>query len=322
MSLHVEPATSKHDGAIVELFTDLELTIDPRFWERAFSRQAPEGTASRAFVVVDDSEEGSVRAFAAVRPIELFVEGEFTKAQVLHDLAVRPGLLEAETAGLLLKEVVRRAEVTLCAGAGVEPTRVLERERFQCVGFFGRAVWTADSGGRRSPLPPMQLEPAGHSLAGLSFEELNGSLATERLVFRRRTGEQLAWMFQGPTAEEFEVLLGRERTALDAYVVLRRVPGLRGEELQLVDAACPSVEVPRLACGLAELARSRGLPLHVSLFGTSWGGALAEAGFQMLRPRWPLYWMLRDPRHRAMGLTLLRRDAWYFTASDGEIDRW
>src|SRR5690606_12851494 len=135
-------------------------------------------------------------------------------------------------------------------------------------GFFGRAVLDpAKAQPKTGGQPALALEPPAEGLAGSSLAALNEALRTERRVFRRRTGPMLEWLFRGPAAEEFEVLVARERTELDAYVVLRTVPGRAGFEIHVVDAACPSVEVPRLARSLAALASQRHLPLYITLFG-------------------------------------------------------
>lgn len=322
MGLQVRAATSAEEPRIVELFTELQVTIDSRFWERAFSPTAPEGSVSRAAVVVDDA--GELFAYGAARPIELYVEGEYTKSQVLHDVVVRPGLLETEAAGLLTTDLMRRADVTVCAGASLELTRLIERLNFLRAGFFGRAVYDPHARHERkdSGVLPFQLAAPAGSLAGLALEGLNGAFSAERKIFRRRSGAQLEWLFRGPAASEFEILVVQDRSEMDAYAALRKAPGRAGEELLVVDAACPSVDVPRLASALVGLSRLRGQPLFISLFGDSWAEALVEAGFVAQRPRWPLHWILRDPRHRATGTTLLRREAWFLTAADGEVDRW
>jgi hypothetical protein len=321
MSLKLQPATSAWDEQIVALFTDLDVTIDPRFWERAFSPEAPEGTTSTPLIVVENDE--LLVGYAAARPLELFVETEFVPAQVLHDFVLRPGDHAKDAGAMLLADFARRADITLCGGAGLEPASVLGRENFHLAGYFGRAVFDpAKATAQKTATLPLQLECPETSLAALPLDHLNDCLRKERRVFRRRSGALLEWLFRGPALGEFELLTAHEHTDLHAYAVLRTTAGRTGSELHVVDAACPSVDAPRLARALASIAAARKLPLYVTLFGESWTAAFSEAGFAPLRPRWPLHWILRDPRQRAMGITLLRREAWFLTAADADLDHW
>lgn len=319
MAFRIQPATDEFEPGVEELFTRARVTIDPAYWERAFSPQGPAGHASQPLVAVDHEEH--VMGFAASRPVELFIEGEYVAARVLHDFVVLAGHLERDVAGLLIRDAGQGAEVTLAAGAGVELTRVLGQASFQHAGFFERYRFDPSGKGPRHKLSaaPMPLEPATQFPDEAA--SLGEMLATERRLFRRRTPEGLNWQFRGP-ARDYEVFLSRERGPCSAYAVLRRVEGRVLPELQLVDAACPSVDVKRLAAALAQLSLARGLPLYVSLIAQDWEAPLLEIGFEKLRPRWPLFWTLRDPRQRAMGGALLRQSAWFFTPADGEIDHW
>lgn len=317
MGLQVIPATDEHDQAVTALFSELQVAIEPAYWERAFSPENPAG-ASRPFVCVDDDE--NLHAFAAARPIELHIEGEFVESQAVHDFVVSPGMLMHEAATALVREIERLMPLTIFAGAGVEALPMLERMNYQKAGFYTRARY-APGQGKRSPSPvlPFQLELLEKFPEDLG--PLNTDTAGAGHVFRRRTGDGLNWMFKGP-ANVFEVFGVSEHTPLDAYIVLRHVPGREEMELHVADAFCRPPDISRLAAALAAVAEDRMMPLYVSLFGEAWARPLTDAGFESLRPRWPLHWILRDPRHRGMGIRLMQREAWLFTPADGEIDHW
>ena len=319
MAILVEPATLEHDAGVTRLFNELSVAIDPPYWDRAFSPENPNGDASIPLVAVD--ETGSVIGFAAARPIQLHIEGQDVAAQVLHDFVVQPGAGESDISGRLMQEAMSLVDLTLVAGAGLELARVLDREHLQRAAMFARWVYDPQTAkpDRRDAAPPLPLEIiSAIPSAPAAFEE---ELESDRRVFRRRSVERLNWQFFGP-AREFEVFALTEETSFDGYVAIREVDGRAGREMQVVDWACPHALAPRLAKSLARLSEKRKMPLYISLVADELDGLLVGAGFVRLRARWPLFWILRDPRQRAMGTILLRSPAWFFSPSDGEIDHW
>lgn len=319
MPLDFQPATNDHDDAVTTLFSELQVRIDAPFWERCFSREAPRSIRSRPFVVMAD--DGTAAAFGAVRPLTLHARGEKIEGQALHDFIVTPGPRERDAASLLLREIVRLAPLTLSAGAGLEGARLLDQNHFQLVGHFSRLIFDPEKDAKLKEVP----KPLSRRTVGTlpeNVEDCNEVLEAEQRIFRPRRADELHWLFNGP-AGGFECSYF-EGYAGDAapYAVLRTTEGRGGRELLFVDGFCAQVDEGRFAHALAQLATERRMPLHVSVLGKGWARELQESGFRELRPRWPLFWTLRDARQRALGNLLVSPERWFFTAADGETDRW
>lgn len=263
MPLEVFPATNEHERAVTALFSDVQVTIDGAFWERAFGAEAPKSIRSRPFAVVD--EEGVAAAFGAVRPAALHAAEEEWEAQVLHDFVVAPGPTERDAAALLLRELVRMAPLTLSAGAGLEGSRLLDQNHFQLVGHFDRLVFDPEKDSvPRSEGGAAKLQPIG-SLPE-NVEACNEAMAAEQRIFRPRRVAELHWLFGGP-AGGFELYLADGRGEAPGYAVLRVVAGREGKELIFVDGWCAQVDARRYGVALATLARERHMSLHVSVLG-------------------------------------------------------
>lgn len=320
MAFKIRPATSDDDPGVSKLFYDAQVAVVPEYWERAFSPENPPESASQPLVAIDHEDE--VLGFLAARPAQLHVESEFIPVRVLHDFLAAPGEVQRDVAGILLKDAIRLGDVALVAGSGPELSKLLNQVGLQRVGFFARLRFNPKSKApdrTAATTPVMPLTEAAHFPP--ETDEVTQWLGAERKVFIRRNAERLNWLFRGP-ASDTKIMLCQERTPCDAYAVLRRADGRFGDELHVVDCACPTVDVRRFAAALAQLARHEGAAIYLSVLGSGWESQFVATGWEALRPRWPLYWILRDPRQRATGGALLREEAWFFTAADGEIDQW
>jgi len=321
MSILIEPASGRHDASVTALFNELRIRIHPDFWRRNYDTACPVGLRSRPFVAVDG--EGNVVGFASVRTAVIQAAREEMRAQVLHEFVVAAGSLERDVAAALLADLRPLAEVTLCAGASIEASRLLDQNNFALVGHYARMAFDPESEQKKKKaradggVKPLALDRID-SFPG-EVLKLNDALKREERIFRRRTPEELDWLFFGP-AKGFEVYVNSES---GAYVVLRREKGRADrEELLVADACCAMIEVPRLAFALADIARRESAPVYLSMMGREWTEGFKSAGFVGLRPRWPLYYQSADARLRTIGNILLRSEKWSFSAADGEVDRW
>lgn len=321
MTIVIQPATEENDAGVTALFRQMGVPVHEAYWQRAYSDDFPDGGASKPFVALND--EGLVLGFAAARPFDLFVESEFVPAQVLHDFLVNPLIQAKETARLLLERVHEGATLTLAAGTGVEASKVLEANRYQLGAFMSRFRLDPETAppAADASIPRLELAPV-ERLDEAFAETIVGTLAGERRVFRYRSAENLHWLFRGPE-KEYEVLRAEENDGKErAYAVLRHVEGRSGPETHLVDAGCGVKLIRRLAAALARYARHRERRLFVSLLADNWRQPLADEGFTPLPARWPIYWFLSDPQRRAIANAMLRREAWFFTPADGDLDQW
>lgn len=313
MAILIQPATSSHDDAVRALFAEAQVPIDPQAWARAYDPAAPGDGPDQPFVAVDQA--GGVVGFFAIQPATLDVMGDPVRAGLVHDFVVSAHAADGDAPALMLRDAIGRSDLTLACGAGLRFTRALAALSFLCAGHFLRvAAMPDDPPGEGDPFA---LRPVPEFPADMAWAD--AAMAAERRIFRPRAADRLRWLFRGHVPG-FELLEAHSDAATQGYAVVRRAEGRRGDELHVVDFACRGVDMGRMAAGLAKLARERDVPVFASVFGDGWRGPFERAGFRVLRPRWPLHWILADPRLRVLGNSLLRRDAWHFTAADGAID--
>lgn len=317
MALTIKPATSKDDEEVVSLFYDVEVPIESAYWTRSFSPQQPAAFVSTPYLAKD--EENRVVAFVIARPRMLQMGNETISVQVLHNLIFHPTLIFQEGQHEFLQHLLSLKELTFVAGAGLELSRILDRERFLRAGNMSRYSYQT---GSRPPQMMQQIELRKGLPSPAELEKLLQVPGQERRFYFERNEEWLRWMHEGPAASSREVLCGydEEESRLLFLAASRTTPGLNGPEMQIIDALCPLNQVRTMGQALATKAHSRKMGLYISFFGTAWEGPLEAAGFQALRPRWPLLWMIRDPKQRSLINVLLRLDQWHFFPMDGEID--
>jgi len=311
----IEPATEERDATVAALFSSLGVPIRPSAWERAWSEDCPPGFASRPLVAVDP--DGRALAFVAARPARLRLDLGWLDAAVLHDFVLSPDA-DPGVAEAILAEASARADVAIAPGCGPAADPVLRAAGFIPGGWFGRWVFEPASAARSPchPAPPCALEPVGELPPGI--EALNDVMAGERRVFLEREAGRRNWLARGPGAAA-DLFVVSEGDGLCAWVsVTERAEG----ELHLVDAAFRADVGLRLGLALADLSRKRRRPLYIHHFGDGWTDDLHPAGFRQLKPRWQVWTRLTDPRETAAATSLLRREAWRFTAADGELDLW
>lgn len=332
-------ATEEHDAAIEALFDEARVPIRPEFWERSYSPQAPSHFLSTPQVAVRD---GRVEAFAAARPTQMYVDGEYLRAHVLHDVIATPGRESREESreaiAALLHHYLLHTDLLLSAGPGIALAWILQQERFQWAGNFHRLRYPARVAERAArqtkrflakktqrledALPAQPYDMALTEALPEILEPQNQVLIREKRIFRQRTGPERNWLFRGPAAEDFLVYLAQEESPCDAYAVLRRDTGRSGEaELHAVDFYAPIESAARLAQSLKQIQTEQQATLYFSVLNDDWAGALEKEGFERLAPRWGVFWALGDSRAKSRGLALIERQNWLLTPADGEADR-
>lgn len=314
MAIVIEPATSSHDDAVRALFDEAQVPIHPEFWARAYDPAASADGPCRPFVATDTA--GGIAGFFAIEPATLDVMGDRASIALVRDFVVAKEAPD-DVPAMMLNDAMAGNDLTVVCGAGPRLAKLLALRSFLCAGHYLRAVAMPDD--PASAVEPLALRTNPDVPTPLSA--IDDAMAKERRIFRPRDERRLAGLFRGH-ARDFEFLEARDAESLLAYAVLRRVPGRTGDELHVVDFACRLIDAPRLAAALAQVARDRDTPVFASIFGDAWGEPLELGGFRHLKPRWPIHWILANPRLRVLGNSLLRRDAWHFTASDGAIDMW
>lgn len=317
MAIQIIPATEEYEGAVTELFTRLELPVEPTRWLRAYSPDAPPEYGSVPLIALDEDEH--LVGFLGLRPIELYVDRGFLPGQVLHDIVAEPGPDAQRIVHAMVMEAAGRALVTLVGGAPMALGPLLEKERFELAGYLERFRFQPARPQRGSGLRslPFDLTPVREFPPAV--EELNHELLTERKVFRLRRPDHLTWHFGGPH-RDFQILASQVNSPMDAYVVLSESEGREGPELHVEDFAAPQPEADRMVLALQRLARERRQDVYLSVLGAQWSSKLIEYGFERLRPRWPLYWLIGDPLEKEAGRTLVRGDVWFQTPADLGLD--
>ncbi len=310
-------ATSDDDENVVALFYDVEVLIESAYWLRSFSPEQPEDYISTPYLAKDS--EGQLVAFAISRPRMLLAGNDAISAQVIHHLVFHPTRIFQEGQHEFLQFLLRLKDISFIAGAGLELTRILDRERFLRAGTMNRYFFEAGTTPPKAPEPILLTKglPAQEEL-----ERLIQIPGLEKRFHFERSAQWLRWMHEGPAATSREVLCGYNEASKELIFMAasRTVQGAYRNEMQIVDALCPQSMVNHFAQSLAEKAASRKMDLYLSFFGSPWDEYLLNAGFQNLRPRWPMFWMIRDPKQRSLMNVLLRLDQWHFFPTDGEID--
>ncbi|MDX1971595.1 MAG: hypothetical protein SFY68_03585 [Candidatus Sumerlaeia bacterium] len=316
MPLEIRPATHQDDAAVVELFQTVEVPISARYWQRSFDPDQPAEWKSTPFVAMD--HHGKAVAFCIARPRTLLFNHEQLPAQILHELVFHPMDIFPEGQREFLQEVVQRSEFTVVAGAGLELTRILDRERFLRAGAMERWRVPADMKTLKNKNTPELT--TGIPDSGELTDLIHRALVEENRFHFRRDPESFLWMHGWPGSESREVIQGRRNGVLEFVVVSRTARGTKGDEMHLVDGIVPEQIIEEMMQALMEKSTRRGMPLYLSFFGGSMGSTLGDMGVEQLRPRWPIYWMIRDPKQRSLMNILLRKEHWHFFPADGEID--
>jgi hypothetical protein len=306
----VEPGP-EHDSAVEALFARLRHPLRADHFERAWSDRCPTGIASSPLAVLDAA---TAHAFAALRPAQVRGAGAQMAATVLHEITAA----SPEAAAALLAEAATRAPLTLCAGVGPEGAAALEAAGFRPVGYFQRWAIGRDRTWPEPPAMALGFEPA-YELPEWP-DGFDADPVWDRGVRRLRSRAERQWLLRGatPGIEIYSALVDSEPRA---YAALREQPGPDGPELVLVDGWAPAAEGDAFAAGLAHLARDRRRPLIASLLAEGWAPAFAAAGFELLAPRWLLHIRLRED-DVILAAALLRRETWFLTALDAELDGW
>ncbi len=318
MAITVEPASSSYDEQVRDLFTEARIPVLPAYWQRHYSPENPEGP-STPYVALDDVQ--GVVGFMAVRRMPLNIMGDVVSVGLVHDFVTAAHLAEGDLPRILMDEALKLSDLTVVCGAGPSQSKLLGQLHFLCAGYYHRAAAGPDAEPAESDERPGGLVLRSVPEIPASVESFNEEMETERRIFRPRTCARLSWAFRGP-ATGYEVLVPTQESEQSAYAILKQVEGRAEEELVVVDFACRALDMRHFARALAKLAVERDRTVHLPVFGERWKRPLAEAGFEFLKPRWPVYWMLADPKLRVLGNSLLRKDAWFFTAADGELDMW
>lgn len=316
MSLTIKPATSEDDGDVISLFESVEIPIEAPYWMRSFSPDQPEEYISTPYLARDLDDR--VVAFAVSRPRLLVAGKELIQTQILSDLIFHPTQIFSEGHHEFLQFLLQKKELTFVAGAGLELTRILDRERFLRAGTMSRFRFSADA---KAPqmADEVDLRPGfpteAQLQAMLQLPEKEGKFHFSR------SADWMRWMHEGPAASSREVICGFSPiTGLLFIVASRSVKGAQREEMHVVDALCPQANVLTMIQALAQKAVKRKMDLYWSFFGSTWGPLFEPAGYERLRPRWPVLWMIRDPKQRSLMNLLLRLEQWHFLPVDGEID--
>jgi len=315
----VKPATNDFDDDVVKLFEFVGLDIDPTYWERAYSPEQGVDRVAQPFVLWH--REFGVVGFAAIRPRVINLRDQAIQSQMLFDFVIHPSEVQNDGVSYFLKELIDKAEITFAAGCGLEASRVLERERFLRAGTMDRYVF--DPKVDELKVPTKQIVEAEQVKACPDqIESLINFLQQNEMFHFDRDKKWMDWMHFGPSSLSRELLKFEDEHNLHYLVVSRTVEGLHGNEMQVTDAFCMDGKVEQMAHALAHRAKKRKMPIYMSFFGGKWEQPLLKAGFRKLRPRWPFYWMIRDPKQRSLANILLRKEMWHFFPVDGEIDHY
>ena len=318
MAIQIEPATEEFEDGVTALFGKMNLPVEPERWLRAYSPDAPPAYASAPCVALD--EYNRPVGFMGIRPVELYIERTFLPCAILHDIAIDPEQDASRILRAMVLEAAGRGTVALAGGAPRALTHLLECERFELGGYMERFRFQPAKPHTGPGMKSLPFDLAPIREFPPAIEELNHTLVNERRVFRLRRADHMTWHFGGPL-RGCEILASQDNSPLDAYVVLSEVPGRAGPELHVEDFAAPIEEADRLILALQALARQRGRDLYWSVLSAPWTKKLFEYGFERLRPRWPLHWLIGDPLEKNAGRTLVSSGVWFQTPADLSLDR-
>jgi hypothetical protein len=309
VGFRVQPASAEDDAALRQLLSDLGLTVPSAWWGRCFSEAAPAAAQSVPWIARDDN--GIALAFAAVRGAQLRYAGQTVPAAVLHDFIAREGDTATAAADALVAASTRQRGVALCAGTGTHATKLLSGMHWHMAGVFVRAH---AEGARRPGIRPV---PAG-TLA-LDWEAEEGRLCAAGIAHLTRDPAARQWQSAwGEGAPTLGLALPGEAAAL-----LRAMPARdpRRREWLVIDLVLGTQPPGTVFRALRETLAATGDDAYLSFFGPSLEVLLAEAGWRLRAPRWPLFWNLTDPRYQVVGQLLHRQDEWLVTPLDMELDR-
>ncbi|MCB2155039.1 hypothetical protein KQI84_09140 [bacterium] len=319
MAIRLEPATEEYEEGVTALFARMGLPVEPNRWLRAYSPEAPADYPSVPFVALDEDDQPV--GFMGLRPIQLHVDHGFLDAQVMHDIVADPDQDAGRTVHAMILEAAGQAVVTLVGGAPPALSPLLELERFELAGYIERFCFRPAKAGKGGAMKSLPFDLERIHEFPPAVEDLNHGLVSERKVFSLRRPDHLTWHFAGPF-REFEIYASRDNSPLDAYAVISEVPGVSGPELHVEDFAAPILEADRMVLALQKMARERERDLYWSVISAPWSQKLIEYGFERLRPRWPLHWLIGDPLEKNAGRTLVRSDVWFQTPADLCLDRY
>lgn len=309
----IRPVAEDDDAAVESFHRRIGFPLRADYWARAWGEGCPPACASTPWALFGPS--GEVRAFAAARPCRWSVGGEPRDAFVLHDAAAA----SQGDGAALLRRFAGCGRIVLLGGLGPQGIAAAEEAGFYAVGYFGRwRLRPREAAAVVPAAPPLQFERSVRLPALPEDDPADHALA--RSVHRLRPSEERRWLLErSPAGAEIHIALADDQSIACAALRERQSP--KGPELHLVDFHALPSDGDAFVAGLAALCAARARPLYASMMGDHWASAFATHGFTLESPRWLL--LAAAPADDSLTVaSLLRRESWFASPLDLELDGW